>query len=474
MSDFTGNYEKDKALLDRTLRVSESFDLQQHEFILGKKRSCLYCIDGMSKDDILQKLLQYFIGLKPEKVPNNADELTEQILPYAQNELLTELERVVKTVLTGVPCLLVEGFAEVVSIDARSYPARSVEEPEKDKVMRGSRDGFVETLNFNTALIRRRIRDPRLTLHYCNAGSVSRTDIVLCYMDGRVDREFLAELKRRINKISVESLTMNQQSLAECLYHGKWYNPFPKFKFSERPDTAAAAILEGDIVILVDNSPAAMILPTTIFDIIEEADDYYFPPVTGTYLRFTRFVTNFLALFLTPFFLLLMQNQHWLGETWQFVAVKETMNIPLIWQFLILEFALDGLRLASLNTPSMLSLPLSVIAGVIIGDFTVQSGWFNSEAMLYMAFVAIANYTQVSLELGYALKFMRLILLLLTEWFGLWGFIVGTVLDVVAICRNKTIGGRSYLYPLIPLKPRQLLQRVFRIPLPRSEHQQGK
>lgn len=474
MTCFSEDYKQNKKLLDEALRVEESFDLVNHAFVMGGKNACLYCIDGMTNGDVLERLLEFFVTLAPEEMPESAQDLQKLVLPYAENSLLSDMEQVLTKILTGIPCLLVDGCDKVISIDARNYPARSVEEPEKDKVMRGSRDGFVETLSSNTALIRRRIRDPKLTMYYCNAGTVSRTDIVVCYMEDRVDKKFLELIKQRIANIHVESLTMNQQSLAECLYHGRWYNPFPKFKFSERPDAAAASILEGDIVLLVDNSPAAMILPTTIFDIVEEADDYYFPPITGTYLRFTRFITNFLALFLTPFFLLLMQHPEWLSEKWQFIVVKETMNIPLIIQFLILEFALDGLRLASLNTPSMLSLPLSVIAGVIIGDFTVQSGWFNSEAMLYMAFVAIANYTQVSLELGYALKFMRILLLFLTEWFGLWGFIGGTVLDVLAICCNKTIGGRSYLYPLIPLKPRQLLQRVFRIPLPKSENQHGR
>ncbi|MCH5272303.1 MAG: spore germination protein [Lachnospiraceae bacterium] len=438
---------------------------------MGGKKACIYFIDGMVKDESVQKLLQYFFGLKAENMPEDIHGILKKFMPYGEVDLIESTDEAVRNILSGVPCLIVEDYSKVISIDARTYPARGVEEPEKDKVMRGSRDGFVETLVFNTALIRRRIRDPRLTMYITEAGRVSHTDIVLCYMEDRVEKKFLEEIKRRISNISVESLTMNQESLAECLYHGKWYNPFPKFKFSERPDTAAAAILEGDIIILVDNSPAAMILPTTIFDIVEEADDYYFPPVTGTYLRMTRFITNFLALFLTPTFLLFMQHPEWLSERWQFIAVKEVMNIPLVLQFLILEFALDGLRLASLNTPSMLSLPLSVIAGVIIGDFTVESGWFNSEAMLYMSFVAIANYTQVSLELGYALKFMRIILLLLTQFFGLWGFIAGTILDILAICCNKTIGGRSYLYPLVPLKPKQLLQRVFRVTLPYSENQ---
>jgi len=468
-------FEQRVADYDARLRINENFDLIKHEFEMGGKSACLYCVDGMTKDEDVQKLMEFFLSLEKKEIPKGAEALVKRVLPYAEVTLYSSLEAAVIGILKGVPCLVMEGYEQDVAIDARTYPARSISEPDKDKVMRGSRDGFVETLSFNTALIRRRIRDPRLTMLYLEAGTVSHTDIVLCYMEDRVDRQYLAEVRQRIEGLMVESLTMNQQSLAECLFRGKWYNPFPKFKYSERPDTAAACILEGDIVVLVDNSPAAMILPTTIFDIIEEADDYYFPPITGTYLRFSRFFASLVALFLTPLYLLLMQHPEWLSERWQFLAMQGDMNIPLIWQFLLMEIALDGLRLASLNTPGMISMPLSVIAGVVIGDYTIDSGWLNSEALLYMALVAIANYTQVSLELGYALKFLRLLLLLLTQWFGTAGFVIGVFLDVLAILFNRTIAGRSYLYPLVPLRPKQLLQRVFRVALPRSEsYKRGK
>ena len=199
---------------------------------------------------------------------------------------------------------------------------------EKDRVLRGSRDGFVETLVFNTALIRRRIRDPHLINEITQVGNKSKTDIAICYIDDRVDHDLLERIKTRIKNIKVDALTMNQESLAECLYEYKWINPFPKFKFSERPDTAAACLLEGNIVILVDNSPAAMILPSSIFDIIEEADDYYFPPLTGTYLRLTRFGTSLIALLLTPIFLLLMQNPQWIPDWLAFIQFKETVSVP--------------------------------------------------------------------------------------------------------------------------------------------------
>ena len=261
---------------------------------------------------------------------------------------------------------------------------------------------------------------------------------------------------------------MNQESLAECLYKKKWYNPFPKFKFTERPDTAAAQILEGDIVILVDNSPSAMITPTSIFDVVEEADDYYFPPITGTYLRLSRFLICILTYLLTPTFLLLMQNPAWIPGGFEFIAIEGDVNIPLIWQFLILELALDGLRLAAVNTPNMLSTPLSVMAALVLGEFSVNSGWFNSEVMLYMAFVAIANYTQASYELSYAIKFMRIINLILTAIFGIWGYIGAIVIMVIAIVTNKTVSGKSYIYPLLPFNMKQLSKRLLRKRLPEA------
>ena len=448
------------------LRVDESFDVVARVFVVSDKQAALFFVDGMIKDETMQKIMTGFAAIKPEDMPENAAMFAKYQVPYVEVDVLQEMQQAVTAVLSGTPCLIVDGYSEAIAIDIRTYPARPVQEPEKDKVMRGSRDGFVETLVFNTALIRRRIRDPKLTMEYQCVGRVSHTDIVLCYMEDRVDKKYLEEIRRRVKDIRVESLTMNQESLAECLYEHSWWNPFPKFKFSERPDTASAAVLEGNIVILVDGSPAAMILPTTIFDIIEEADDYYFPPVTGTYLRLTRLAANLIAFVLTPLFLLLMQQPERLPENWQFIALKEPMNIPLLWQFLLLEFAIDGLRLAALNTPSMLSLPLSVISALVIGEFAVTSGWFNAEPLLYMSFVILANYTQASYELGYAIKFLRMITLVATHFFGIWGFGAGILLAIVAIGSNRAIGGKSYVYPLFPLHFRKLMKRFLRVSLP--------
>lgn len=465
----TGSLLENMRYMNAYLGTGKNFDVLYREVEIGKKRACLYMIDGFCKDEVIQKLLQHFMGITAEKMPGDADGMSRQLVPYGEVDLEDGWKRITYAVMSGVVALFIDGYEACILIDARTYPARDVSEPEKDKVLRGSKDGFVETVVYNTALIRRRIRSPQLRMEMLKAGDSSQTDIVLCYMEDRVDLAFLNRIKTRIETLRVDALTLNQESLAECLYQRRWFNPFPKFKYTERPDTAAAQVLEGNIVLLVDNSPSAMITPTSFFDVAEEADDYYFPPVTGTYLRLSRMLIAVLTYFLTPTYLLLMRYPQWIPEGLAFIMVKEEVHIALIWQFLLLELAIDGLKLAAVNTPNMLSTPLSVMAALVLGEFSVKSGWFNAEVMLYMAFVAVANYTQNSYELGYALKFMRILNLILTAAFGLWGYIAAVLILFFSIASNRTISDQSYLYPLIPFNAKQLAHQVFRTRLPEAK-----
>ena len=449
--------------VDELMGLETNFDIIHRVIRLGDTDACMYLIDGFCKDELMQKILQYLMDLKAEDFPKDAHEMSKIAIPYVEVDLDDTWEKILGALLSGVFVLLLDGYEKAVLIDARTYPTRGVEEPDKDKVLRGSKDGFVETVVFNTALIRRRIRSTDLHMEMLNAGENSRTDIVLCYMESRVDPKLLTQIRERIRSIQVDALAMNQESLAECIYPHKWYNPFPKFKYTERPDTAAAQLLEGDIVLLVDNSPQAMILPVTLFDIVEEANDYYFPPLTGTYLRLTRLFTALFTLLFTPLWLYFLSNPQLIPPWLSFITLKETPQVPVIVQLILLELAIDGLRLASLNTPNMLTTSLSMIGAIVVGDFAVQSGWFSPETMLYMAFVAIATHTQPGYELGYALKFMRLMLLILTALFPIWGFWLGIGLIFVILLSNKTIGRKSYLYPLIPFNYKDFKKKVLRI-----------
>lgn len=462
---FSKNYTQNKEQLKERLRIQDNFDLVCKDVRIGEKSACFFFVNGFTKDETMQKLLTEFLSIAPDTMAKTAEDFSKEQLPYMETNLINTLEQTVTNILSGMTALLVDGYQEVICIDVRTYPARDVSQPEKDKVQRGSKDGFVETIVSNTALIRRRIRDPKLTMEMLSVGSISHTDVVLCYMEDLVDRELLNTVRCKIQNIPGKSLTMNQESLAECLCEKNWWNPFPKFKYSERPDTSVACILEGDLVVLVDNSPSAMILPSSLFDIMEEADDYYFSPIIGTYLRISRFLILLISYFITPLFLLLIQNPQWIPDTLSFILLKDTAYVPLLLQFLLLELAIDGLRLAAVNTPNMLTTPLSIVAGLALGEYAVTSGWFNSESMLYMAFVAVSTYSQPSYELGYAMKFFRILTLILTWSFQLPGLLLGVFLLFFALLTNRTLGGtKRYLYPLIPFNGKKLKQQLLRIP----------
>ena len=456
----TDGYRELENYFDGILRPGESFDIIKKKL---KPVCCqeitLYYIDGFVKDEISEKLFEYMI-----KAPSVPD-ITENF-PYVEFECCSDREQMVKMLLSGATLLLIDGQSDGYVIDTRKYPVRGIEEPENDRVLRGPRDGFTETLIFNTALIRRRLRDPGLRMELHTIGELTQTDVALCYIDGRADPGLVEKIRKKLDGIRIGALNLGQESIAELMIGKRWYNPFPKVRYTERPDSASAMLLEGSVLIICDNSPQAMLLPTSIFDFLQESDDFYFPPLVGTYLRLVRLLVSLVTMFLTPVWYLLLQYIDVLPPWLQFIDVDSPVPIPLIVQLLIVEVTVDGLKLASLNTPSSLSNSLSVVGGLILGDFAVQVGWLVPEAILYMAMVSIANFTQPSYELGYALKFSRVLLLLLTMLGKLWGFIAGVILIDLLIVFNKTVdGGRSYLYPLIPWNGRAMKRLLFRVKL---------
>ncbi|MFA5562422.1 MAG: spore germination protein [Eubacteriales bacterium] len=467
MQKLSAVYEENVRAMDETLRIGSSFDLVRRRLRVGADELIFYYVEGMIKSEIMQRMLRYFLSLSHlEGGEDAAAHFMEAHLPYLEARQTDEQAQLVLSTLSGMIAVLGSPFGgRGVIVDARTYPARSVGEPENDKVMQGARDGFVETLLFNTALIRRRIRDPRLTLQYKNIGGASQTDIAICYMEGVADPAYVAKLTELIDRARPQSLSMGTQSLIETLLPRRWFNPFPRVRTTERPDTAAAQLVEGSVLILCDTSPQAIIFPCAIFDFLQATTDYYLPPLTGSYLRVVRLVIFFGSLLLTPTWYLLVRNADLLPAWLQFMLPAEAGSLPILIQLFLAEFALDGLKLASMNTPSVLTNSLSIIGALILGDFAVQVGWLSADVILYMAIVGIAGFVQPNIDLHYAFKFLRMLTLALTGLFNLVGFIVGMLLVPVLICLTKTVDGkRSYLYPLLPWNGRALARLFFRLP----------
>lgn len=446
--------------LDQRLAVKLNFDIVKRELIVHKCRFLFYFIDGFLKDDILERMMEFLCNSKLDITDMNVQEFANTMIPYVEVECSDNQDQLVTAVLSGTLVLCIDTWESAVLIDARTYPTRSMNEPEDDKVLRGSRDGFVETLIFNTALIRRRIRDEHLRMEYIAIGKASKTDLVLCYMENAVDQKLLSKIQTKLSKIDTQALTMAQESLSEVLVDHIWINPFPKVRYTERPDVAASNVLEGKIVLLIDNSPSILILPTTFFDFIQEAQDYYLPPVTGMYLRLVRILVLFITLFATPVWLYMNYNPNIVPSFLQFTLLTKPMELSIFMQLMLLEFGIDALKLASLNTPSSLNASFSIIGALILGDYAVNAGWFAPEIILYMAFVALANFTQPSYELGYAIKFMRVMLMVWIWLFPTYGLWIGLVMLALIIWRNKTITNTSYLAPLLPFNYTKL-KKVF-------------
>ena len=227
---------------------------------------------------------------------------------------------------------------------------------------------------------------------------------------------------------------------------------------------ASAHVQEGGIALIVDNSPSVMLLPAALLDFVQEAQDYYFPPLIGSYLRFVRILVFFLAQFLTPVWYWLNQNPQWMPQALSFTLIEGSAYLDVFWQLLLLEIGIDAIKLASLNTPSSLSGSFSIIGALILGDFAIKAGWFDTEILLYMAFVALANFTQPSYEMSYAIKLFRMCMLVLIALFPRWGLLVSLVL-LALVLKGQ---GKGYLAPLIPFRPKRLIRLLFRFSIRHS------
>ena len=455
------------AEMDALLGDGRCFDMTSRLLRIGTRQAKLWVVNGYADDAVLERMIAVWLKVPDWNGMDTLQDFLERYVSIADVKTEMDQRKMATAVFAGKTLLMIDGFGGGILLDAKQFPLRAISEPDASKVLRGSHDGFGESLMQNAALLRRRIRYPGLTLEPHQVGGRTAMDVAICYMEGKADEKLLEELRRKLSAIDARSLSMGQESVAECLSPRQWYNPFPKVRYTERPDVAAACLMEGDVLLMLDNSASAMILPTTIWSFAEEINDYYFPPLIGSYLRILRLVVLVLTLFITPLWYLLVNDPDHLPESMRFLLVEGDYAVPLILQLLLVEFIIDILKLASLNTPNSLSTAFSMLGALILGDFAVQSRWLVPEVLVYMAFVAVASYTQHSYEMGFACKLCRVLLGLI--WLlGWWGFGLGVAVILLLMATTRPLIGRGYLYPLIPFDGRALGAILRRRPISRE------
>lgn len=481
-------YEEYLKILREDLPLGESFDILERKLMIGGRAASVFFTDGLTDGQKTQFILEYVLRITFMEMQGIASSqiFIESRLPFldsgiispqgkkGQDESLFMTREMIidcckqgeHKMYSGLTLLVIEGLDKLIFMDTREYPSRSADEPEKEKSLRGAKDGFTENMMENVSLLRRRIRDNNFIAKYYPIGEISKTDVVIAYMKDKADKRLLEKLDTLISGLKAENLTVGDQSLLENLLKSlgvySRLNPFPKVRYSQRPDIIAAHITEGKIAIIVDNSPTVMLLPVGVFDFLQDVDDYYFPQLTGNYFRLLRIANFLVILFLTPVYVLILEYEAMRPALLEFLLPDDDFAVPILAQFILLELAIDGLKLASLNTPESLGMSLSVIGALILGEFSISSGWFIPQTILCMAVVALAGFTQPSIELSYGIKFSRMLMILGAGFFGIWGFAAGGLITVISLVSTKTLSGGSYIYPLVPFDGQTLKRLLFR------------
>ena len=366
------------------------------------------------------------------------------------------------SVLSGtVGIVTLHGYA--YTLELRNYPGRTPEEPDNEKVIRGSRDGFAENIIINAGLIRRRIRSSQLRFNLHKLSDLGQTDVAICYMNDIVNDKHLEWIKKRLEQIKHDGLTMTDKSLEEWLFKQR-FHPMPFVRYSERPDIIAAHLLEGHIAIVVDTSPSVIIVPVTMFHLLQHAEEYRQAPFIGTSVRILRYIAAFLSLTLLPLWYLLATNEYHVPDALSFIGAKEDTHIPLFLQIIIASLGLEYLRLAAIHTPTPLSTAMGLVAGVIIGEIAIEVGLFSSEVVLYTAVVAIFSYAIPTYELSTVLKYFQFLIIILTALWGANGFFIALFITFSYFCHLRPMNV-PYMWPLVPFFPKAFARVFIRFPM---------
>jgi stage V sporulation protein AF len=445
--------------------LGTSFDLGIRKLKIVRKNVHLYYVNGLCDTQFIIELMEQLVHINEhEKISTNLFQMIENQLVHQSVKPIETLDEMVDQVMSGLMVIVIEGERKGLVIDVRSYPGRNPQEPDTEKVVRGSRDGFVENIVVNTALTRRRIRDERLRFEIIKVGERSKTDIAIGYIKDVADPDLVEIIKKEIEGIKIDGLTMADKAIEEFLLK-QGYNPYPLVRYTERADVAATHLLEGHVLVYVDTSPSVIITPTTFFHHLQHAEEFRQSPAVGTFVRWIRFIGVFISLFLLPLWFLFVLEPHLLPERMSFIGPNEQTNIPVVVQLFMADIGLEFLRMAAIHTPTPLSTAMGLIAAVLIGEIAIDVGLFVPEVILYASLATIGTFTTPSYELSIANKMARLLLLIFVALFHAPGFVIGTTLYILSLIRIRSLI-TPYLWPFLPFNPKAFLQVLIRTSVP--------
>lgn len=451
---------------------ADAADWVLREFrVLGGRRAALGYVEGLVDrrlldEGIMKALLDGAFG-SPGRPAGSAalQTLRDHVLPSSKVEEVATIRDAVRAILAGKVILLVDGEARGLALGLREWEGRRPQEPEAETVIRGPREGFVETIELNLSLLRRKVRSPYLKLEQVIVGDVTRTELVVAYLQGIAPDALVDEVKRRVSRIRIDGVL--ESSYVEELIEDAPWSLFPQVKVTERPDVVASDLLEGRVAIVMDGTPFVIVVPTTLWSLLQASEDYYDRFTIASVIRLLRLLFVGIALLLPATYVAITTYHPELLPTpllLTIAAAREGIPFPAAVEALLLEVTFEILREAAVRLPRPISQAISIVGVLVIGQAAIQAGIVGAPMVIVVALTGLSNFAIPRFNLAVAVRILRFPLLFLAAVLGIYGILLGLLVILVHLVNLRSLGV-PYLWPLAPLDPRGLLDVVVRTPL---------
>lgn len=431
----------------------------------------VFYIDGLTQneiinDNLLRALMVDFPSLSSiyEVDTDLTSFVKDNFVSVADVKVKTDLMQVIEHVLEGETALFIDDSKKALLVSVREWEARSVTEPETEVVVRGPRDGFTETIRTNTVLIRRRIKSHRLKFESMKIGELTKTTVCIAYIDGVVNDKIVEEVRERLARIKIDGIL--ESGYIEELIEDEPYSVFPQTNFTERPDKVAGGLLEGQVAIMVDTTPFALLVPATFPMFFQSSEDYYNRYTWSTFIRLLRFVTINIALLLPALYVAVLTFHQEMIPTELLVSLataREGVPFPLFVETAAMEFTFEILREAGIRLPRPIGQAVSIVGALVIGQAAVAAGLVSNPTIIVVSLTAIASFTMPSQNAALAIRFLRFPIIIAGAFLGLFGVMVALMLMLFHLVSLRSFG-IPYMSPIAPTSKRDLKDTIIRAP----------
>lgn len=429
-------------------------DLKHNEIYLGENHdiSCLVffietTIGNMLVDEtVLSRMIDMLCTMTEEEV---YEALEKNSFGAVDVSYLTTLEDASNAMLSGAALVMVDGFDRAIKVSDKGYPGMGVSEADSEKVVRGSNEGFCDSVKANIALVRKRLRTPQMKALERKAGVRSNTNLCLLYMEGIAPESVLQEIDRRLENFEIDGVM--DSGVIEQLSEKSWLSPFPQFQTTLRPDRAAMALLEGRVVLLCDNSPVALIMPTDYNSFIQTSDDYYNRFEIASFSRVIRYLASFFAMTLPGLYLAVTNFHTQILPTTlilSFAAARQGVPFPAVVEVILMEISFELLREAGVRLPGAMGNTIGIVGGLIIGQAAVEANIVSPVVVIIVAFTALCSFAIPNEEFATAFRLLKFFFILMSAWLGFFGFLAALLVVLVHLAHLKSFG-IPYLMPFV-------------------------